>query len=79
MKEKMFPPFCVHFYPEKWTDFPICSDWFLTFEDALKYAASHYPGYIYRIGYWSAPKSDLKNRYFYMTEVGVDYQFSLWS
>lgn len=66
----MYPPFCVHFYPEHYYDFPICSPNFDTLDEALAYAANHHlECKLFRIGFWSGKK--YPDRYFCMEEFDV--------
>lgn len=67
---KRYPPYCIHFYQNKVTDFPICSPNFDTVQQALGYAATHYLDCKYvRLGYWSGPK--YPDRYFFMDDIDV--------
>lgn len=69
MNKNRYPPFCVHFYPKKYTDFHICSRNFESYEEVLDYASKNFDGYLFRIGYWYPEK--YPERYFYLEEVDI--------
>lgn len=67
---KKYPPFCIHAYLNKVTDFPFCSPDFKTEKEAIRYAATHYFNCTYvRLGYWTAPS--YPDKYFMLEDLQV--------